>query len=71
MFVNAHRASYIAFNEKFLLPLDISHCCHEKLCVNPEHVSHEEHEVNMDREDCKEFKKCIGHGNYKPCVFER
>ena len=73
MCVNAHRAAYIAFNRAFLLPFDISHCCHQSLCVNPNHLSHEPHDINMDRERCRKAGKCYGHytdGNgLKPCLF--
>jgi hypothetical protein len=69
MYVNAHRASYIAFTECFVLPNDISHCCHEKLCVNPDHLSHEEHCINRSRARCIEAGQCQGHGEHKPCIL--
>ncbi len=43
---NAHRASYMAANECIDLPLDISHVCHRNLCVNPNHLSHEDYSIN-------------------------
>ena len=60
MRVNAHRASYIAFNEIFVLPLDISHCCHESSCVNPNHLSHEPHDINIERERERERERDVG-----------
>ena len=71
--VGAHRASYMAFNEVFDLPEDISHTCHMGLCVNPEHLSHEDHVVNMARAQCKaNASKCLGHNFmgqvFKPCL---
>ena len=73
MRVNAHRASYIAFNEIFVLPLDISHCCHESSCVNPNHLSHEPHDINIERERCRKAGGCFGHSyngtQLKPCMF--
>ena len=65
MKVHAHRASFIAFNNKFIFPYDISHCCHNSQCVNPDHLSHEPHSINMDRErfghsnDGEHLKSCI------------
>ena len=71
--VHAHRASYMAFNNKFILPHDISHCCHHSLCVNPNHLSHEPHEINMARERCRRSGSCFGHESdgkpLKPCIF--
>jgi len=43
VFMSPHRASSIAFNEQVYLNDDIPH---EKLCVNPEHLSHEPHHVS-------------------------
>ena len=71
--VHAHRASYMAFNNKFILPYDISHCCHHGSCVNPNHLSHEPHDINMAREMCRNAESCFGHESggkaLKPCIF--
>ena len=73
MCVGAHRAAYIAFNRKFCLPYDISHCCHNPACVNPAHLEHEMHCINMERERCREVVFCRGHQmegkNLKSCLF--
>ena len=74
MCVHAHRASYIACHRKFILPGEISHCCHHGGCVNPQHLEHEKHDINMDREKCRRARKCGGHtsscGNVlKDCLF--
>jgi hypothetical protein len=53
MVVNAHRAAYVAFSNRYVLPYDISHCCHQSICVNPTHLSHEPHYIKMDRERCR------------------
>jgi len=74
--VGAHRASYMAFNHRIDLPLDVSHVCHRKKCVNPGHLSHEEHNVNIEREACKRNGQCTdnhrspdGKVAYKICTF--
>jgi hypothetical protein len=73
--VGAHRASYIAYEETFDLPHDISHLCHMGLCVNPKHLSHEDRVVNLSRVECAkegQHGRCDGHkfkGKvYKPCI---
>lgn len=76
MVVHAHRASYIAFNRRFLLAYDISHCCHHSSCINPDHLSHEPHTINMDRERCRKAKTCSGHIGIngealKQCLFRK
>ena len=67
--VGAHRASYMAFNEIFNLKNDISHICHQPSCVNPDHLSHEEHAVNLERAECREKGVCRGHACYKSCII--
>ena len=74
MRVNAHRASYIAHNQRFVLPYDISHLCHECKCVNPNHLSHETHAINMEREICCKAGGCTEHyhddgSKLKSCIF--
>ena len=70
---HAHRASYIAFYSKFLLPYDISHCCHEARCVNPHHLEHEPHAINLAREECRKVGSCSEHRHegqpLKSCIF--
>lgn len=69
--VTAHRASYImAYHKRKDLSMEISHRCHQSLCVNPAHLSHETHEINVEREDCRRFKKCTGHDGVDPCIFK-
>ena len=71
----AHRAMYVAVHKTLPqdLPLDISHLCHEGLCVNPKHLVHEDRIVNLARRNCKESSRpCSGHwlnGQYhQPCI---
>ena len=71
---SAHRAMFVAANKVMPgdLRLDISHLCHEGLCVNPRHLVHEEHVVNVDRRACTESGVCRGHRfkrkMHKPCM---
>lgn len=48
---------------------DISHLCHNRLCVNPEHLSPEPHSINNNRLVCKNDGDCHGHHGYKDCLL--
>jgi len=61
----AHRMAYML--EHSLLPadfvamsagLEISHLCHNKKCVRPEHIVLESHDINMSRVHCKNQMVC-------------
>lgn len=39
-------------------PLECSHLCHNKLCVNPDHISLEDHATNQERIHCKGQGHC-------------
>ena len=71
--VGAHRAAYMAFNESFNLDHDVSHLCHNTLCVKPSHLSHEERSVNAERSACVPQGFCVGHSSkgqmLKPCII--
>lgn len=57
-----HRLAYMAHNKilkdqlqktnEFGQQLDISHTCHNKKCLNPDHLVNEPHRINMDRNGC-------------------
>ena len=53
---------------------DISHICHNSLCVNIEHLVKEIHWINIDRNRCKETNYCFGHTKgeqqFKSCIFK-
>jgi hypothetical protein len=73
--IHAHRAMYVAVHKIMPdnLPLDISHICHQSLCVNPAHLVHEDRVVNEARKSCKDSgKTCAGHWFNKilhqPCI---
>ena len=52
---------------------DISHLCHNSLCVNIRHIVKEDHQVNIDRQKCNNTTECHGHtfnGNeYNDCII--
>ena len=39
-------------------PLECSHLCHNKLCVNPDHITLENHATNQERIHCKGQGHC-------------
>lgn len=47
--MNAHRASYIAFNGPVFAGVDIDHLCRQPLCVNPDHLEAVTHQENCRR----------------------
>lgn len=49
--------------------MDVSHLCHNSLCINAAHLSYEPHPVNMLRRSCVNVGNCHGHGNYPPCML--
>ena len=72
--IGAHRSAYMAFKETFDLEHDISYRCHNTLCVNPDHLPHEERSVNAERSTCVPQGFCIGHSRsegqlLKPCII--
>lgn len=72
--VLCHRLTYMLYTNNFDLPkgMEISHRCHEKHCVNPEHLSLEPHGVNMDRQICRDIlpvKRCKKHSPYMDCIL--
>jgi len=72
--VNAHRASYMAAKKCNDLPHDISHLCHNNMCVNPRHLVHEEHSVNVERQYCRQIGHCtvtVHTSSDKKCIFKK
>lgn len=49
--------------------LDCSHLCHNRLCINPDHLSLEPHGINMQRVNCMSEGVCRQHVNYPPCLI--
>ena len=71
--IHAHRLMFIC-TAKLFLPrvsgiIDVSHRCHNSLCIRFDHLSLEPPGVNSNRKICKRCQKCHGHGQYKDCIF--
>ena len=66
-----HRLAYMFKIGNFRLPrgLDVSHICHNSLCVNPAHLSSEPHHINNNRIQCVNEGRCFGHQQYKTCLL--
>ena len=52
----------------------ISHLCHHKACINPDHLHLESAVVNNQRKACEKVKKCNGHqavdgGEHPRCIL--
>jgi len=58
---SAHRMSKMIEQKSLSLELDASHICHNKLCINTQHISMEENIVNNNRKACVARGTCVGH----------
>ena len=71
--IRVHRLQYMISSKNFDLSpeMDVSHVCHNNLCISPNHLSYESHRINMEREQCKHKipKHCQGHPGYPDCIF--
>lgn len=47
--VSAHRFSYLISKGSIPTGFEVDHLCHNKLCVNPEHLEAVSHKVNCQR----------------------
>ena len=68
----AHRVSYmvsIIANMDLTANMDCSHLCHNSLCVNPLHISLEPHDINNNRQYCKNSNLCYNHAGYPDCLL--
>ena len=71
-----HRLAYMLKNECFDLPgtssrgagpKEVSHLCHNSLCVNPDHLVAETHAANVERLSCHALGHCI-RTHEPPCI---
>ena len=68
---SAHRmAKMVQLKTLHLGEGDASHRCHNKLCINPEHICIEDTKVNNARKVCVARGKCIGHDSHPTCLLD-
>lgn len=69
--LRVHRLTFYLLNnaEPLNCSMHVSHLCHEKLCINIEHLSYEPNAINCQRNLCYEENKCFGHQGYKHCII--
>lgn len=68
---HVHRVALMVKLRRLEIPkeLDASHLCHNRMCVNAEHLALEPHAVNNNRQHCRSLGKCFGHGTYLECML--
>lgn len=60
---------YLSINAEPLDPdIHVSHLCHNKCCINLQHLSYEPNAINCQRNLCKIGKQCFGHKGYRKCI---
>lgn len=66
-----HRLMYFAHNSPVELDrkMHVSHVCHNKKCINPDHLAYESAAENNSRKICQGNGECTGHRGSKRCVF--
>lgn len=68
--LHAHRLSYMVFTGSMgINGLDVSHLCHNPLCILVDHLSAEPHYVNASRIACVNRNVCMGHGAFSKCLL--
>ena len=66
--MTVHRLAYMIEHPECLQStIDCLHLCHNKLCINAEHISLEPHGVNNNRKLCVFIGRCTGHHPYQDC----
>ena len=71
MWVRAHRITYYIAHEcaPIEAAMHISHICHNKSCVNPQHLNKETQNINNNRNICKREGACHGHFGHPQCIL--
>lgn len=66
-----HRLQYFLANNCTFLDSSyhVSHLCHNKLCINIDHLSLEPAHINVERNTCKNSRACKGHNAFKNCIL--
>lgn len=69
--IPVHRLAYfLKHNCEPLSPeMHVSHLCHNKLCINVEHLSLEPQAINNSRQICKNEGECYGHHGFQNCLI--
>lgn len=50
--------------------VEVSHLCHNRLCINPAHLHLEPKSVNAERRHCVKQNRCIrNHGGHPNCLI--
>lgn len=67
----AHRLSYFIHDNFNLMDhkLNVSHVCHNELCVRKDHLSLEPQSINNRRKICKNNAECLLHYGYPKCLL--
>ena len=55
--VSAHKISYLAHGNIIPPGLELDHKCHQRLCVNPNHLECVTHRINLQRK-CSKILAC-------------
>ena len=66
---SVHRLVYYMAGNTSTPGHEISHLCHNKLCVEVSHLSSEPPAVNSQRNNCRGENICSGHGAYADCLL--
>jgi hypothetical protein len=71
--VSCHRFAYMLHMQCFDLfsEMQVSHRCHNRWCINTDHLSYEPTSVNKDRHICRGIfpTRCKSHAPYKDCLL--
>ena len=71
--IYTHRFAFMLFTKNFELPksMQVSHRCHNRRCINVEHLSLEPEQVNKNREHCRGLvpTHCAKHSPYYDCIL--
>ena len=49
---------------------EVSHLCHNTVCLNMNHLSYEPRSINLSRKTCKLANDCSGHGIFPNCMLQ-
>jgi hypothetical protein len=54
----AARLMYMCYHRNFQIDGDVSHLCHNRICVNIHHLVNEPRSINLNRKECKRDGVC-------------